>query len=128
MMHLYRSLLVVAGLLAAAATAAAQSLPSLPFLQELAASDGRGLQRGGGRRCSAHPACIDEGYDGDGERCCPTRFGCYRSCCDADELPEEPGTCSSNSQCADDGLVGECCPTGTLSCRAVDAVYACAIC
>jgi len=117
MLHLVGPFLTVSVVLAfPAVEGLPQPLDSTSFVRDVvdsnpfASSVTRGLTSGSGL-CSSHPTCIEEGYDDDEEynRCCPTKWGCYRSCCDVQ--PEE-GTCSTNSRCYDDGLRGECCPSG----------------
>lgn len=80
-----------------------------PSFMEAMEGHGRELHRGL-VQCDRNPGCVDEGYT-EG-KCCPSRRGCYLSCCSevATAELELPGTCSTNSRCANLGYEGPCCP------------------
>jgi len=83
----------------------AQERPLLDFQADALAAfsdDGRELGKRPGGACSAHPACVEElgEEEASSNYCCPTRRGCYLSCCfesvkdktPAEENGEEEGT------------------------------------
>ena len=63
----------------------------------------------GKTKCYQNDACVQQGRDKG--YCCPTRQGCYLSCCDSSNYDEQRGTCYTNRQCYDQGYRGHCCPS-----------------